>query len=185
MQYQGRSKELPKFKSYEKKRSHKRLLGRRSVMNHFLSKFSLVIASIFVTTGGWAQTPIVKAVIPFSFSVNDVTVPAGTYTVTSVTTNSDILQFSDWKQKAHVLSMVQPNGNNNPKGADNVLVFHRVGGRYFLSEIRCRSCGIDSYLPVSKAEKLAKTRTLEAALPTGTNIGMGNDILVPFKIATP
>jgi hypothetical protein len=151
-------------------------------MNHLLSKFSLVIASIFVTTGGWAQTPIVKATIPFSFSVNGVTVPAGTLTVSQMSTNSDILEFSNWKQHAHVLSMVEP---SDSRGADNVLVFHRYGGRYFLSEIRCRNRGIDSYIPMSKAEKLAKTQTLEAALATGTNIGTGNDILVPFKIATP
>src|SRR5262252_5434680 len=105
-------------------------------MNRILSKFSLVIALTLITAGVWAQTQTkaMRATIPFDFVINNKLVPAGTYTVSSEATRSEIVKFSNPAGNEQMFSTVVPESPSNSQG--NALVFHKYGDRYFLSEIR-------------------------------------------------
>ena len=141
-------------------------------MNRILSKFSLVIASTLITAGVWAQSPAVKATIPFDFTVNNTTVPAGTYTVSEESMTGNILKFSAGSQHVDMLAAVLPT-EAKTKGRD-VLVFHKYGDHYFLREIRCQSCAMNSYLPESKAERWQRIQAQDSvakiAPPSATDV---------------
>jgi hypothetical protein len=128
---------------------------------------ALFVASLFITAGVWAQS--VKATVPFDFTINNTTVPAGTYIISSSSTDHDLLLISDQK-RVRILSAALTDVGNS--GRDNVLVFHKYGDQYFLSGIRSETASMHLRMPVWKAEKRAKTQTQEAGLP------YNNDVIV-------
>ena len=140
-------------------------------MKRITSAIALFVASIFITAGVWAQS--VKATIPFDFTVNNTTVPAGTYIISSASTDHDILSISDQKH-VQLLSTVLPNPAH--AGKANVMVFHKYGNQYFLSEIRSAdSSSMNLRLPVWKAEKRARMQTQETAAAAGP---FSSDVMV-------
>jgi len=135
-------------------------------MKRTIAAIALIVASIFITAGVWAQS--VKATIPFDFTVNNTSVPAGTYIISSTSTNQPVLRISDQKH-VYVLSAALPNGGNG--GKDTVLVFHQYGNQYFLSQIRSESPSMNLRLPTWNAEKMARTQTqVAAALPSSNDV---------------
>jgi hypothetical protein len=50
------------------------------------------------------------------------------------------------------------------KQKTNVLVFHKYGSQYFLSEIRSEDSAINVKLSTSKQEKMARTETEQAGV---------------------
>jgi hypothetical protein len=146
-------------------------------MNRILSKFSLVIATTLIATGVWAQTSAksLSATIPFDFIVNNQLVPAGTYTITSDGSRSEVVKIADRTQNEHLFSFVLPEASDKWQG--NSLVFHKYGDRYFLSEIRCQNCSMNSSLPLSKTEKWARIETQGSAMVPISE----SDVLVALK----
>jgi hypothetical protein len=134
-------------------------------MKRTIGAIALFVASVFITAGVWAQS--VRATIPFAFTVNDTSVPAGTYIISSTSTNQPVLRISDQKH-VYVLSTALPNSGNG--GNDTVLVFHRYGNQYFLSQIRSETPSMNLRLPTWNAEKMARTQTPVAALPVGSDV---------------
>ena len=133
-------------------------------MKRTASAFALFVASLFITAGVWAQS--VKATVPFDFTIDQATVPAGTYIISS--TSSDVLRISDQKH-IHLLTAAMANQGNNGKG--NVLVFHKYGDQYFLSEIRSTDlASMNLRLPVWKSEKRARAQTQVAGIPFSSDV---------------
>ena len=134
-------------------------------MKRTLNLIALFVASLFVTAGVWAQT--VRATIPFNFTVNGTYVPAGTYTITSAPTDHHIIEIRNSNNNVHILSMAL---DDDSKGKDNVLVFHRYGDQYFLSEIRSENASMELAFTTSKEEERARTQTLEAGVPSSGDV---------------
>ena len=137
------------------------------VMKRTIAAIALFVASIFITAGVWAQS--VKATIPFDFTVNNTTVPAGTYIISSASTDHLVIRISGQKD-VHLVSTALPNTANDSKA--NVLVFHKYGNQYFLSEILSETASMNLSLPVRKAEKRARMQTQEtsAVLPSSSDV---------------
>jgi hypothetical protein len=135
-------------------------------MKRLTSVLALFVASLFITAGVWAQA--VKANVPFDFTINNTTVPAGTYTISS--TSSDVLRIYSDQKHVHLLTTALMDQSN--AGKANVLVFHKYGNQYFLSEIRCKdSSSMNLRLPVWNAEKRARTaQTQEAGIPLSSDV---------------
>jgi hypothetical protein len=134
-------------------------------MKRTINLIALFVASLFITAGVWAQT--VRATIPFNFTVNGSYVPAGTYTITSTSTDHHILEIRNGNNRVHILSMAL---DDESKGKDNVLVFHRYGDQYFLSKIRSENASMELAFPTSKEEERAKSQTLEAGVPSSGDV---------------
>jgi hypothetical protein len=136
-------------------------------MKRTIAAIALFVASIFITAGVWAQS--LNATIPFDFTINNNTVvPAGTYSITSaLSTDHHVLSISDHKN-TYLLSSALPNAASGDNA--NVLVFHRYGNQYFLSQIRSEITGMNLRLPVWNAEKKAMTHMPVATLPTSSNV---------------
>ncbi len=129
-------------------------------MNRILS-IVLVLASTLAAAGSSsAQEMVVKATVPFNFTVRDHTLPAGTYRISSPFNSANVLALSNRDKNAYLLTMGRAY-QANPKHAD-VLVFHKYGNQYFLSQIRSKQGSINIDLPVTKAEKRVRTQVEEA-----------------------
>jgi hypothetical protein len=137
-------------------------------MKRTIATAALFVASLFTTAAVFAQG--VKATVPWAFSVNDSYVPAGTYTIKSLPSDRATLEIATSDRKVHILSMAN-NGARTSK--DNVLVFHKYGDQYFLTEIRSETGSMDLSFPTSKSEKRARTESLQAGIPAA-----GSDVVV-------
>jgi hypothetical protein len=136
-------------------------------MKRTIATAALFVASLFTTAGIWAQAQGVKANVPWGFTINDSYVPAGTYTISPLPTDHLMLEVSNREHKVDILSMAL-DGSRTRK--DNVLVFHKYGDQYFLTEIRSTAGSMELSFPTSKAEKRARTQTQEAGIPAGSDV---------------
>ena len=120
--------------------------------------FGLLLA----TGSAFAQQTHVKANIPFAFTIDGKSLPAGEYTVDSLALDGVSLAIRSRENKVArlVLSSSYSRGVNPfPKTA---LVFHRVNGQYFLSEVMVEGQKVGRQLRTSDAEiQLAKTQPQE------------------------
>lgn len=139
-----------------------------------ISAIALFVAASFVTAGSaLAQDHRVQATVPFSFTVNGATLPAGTYTIGSEISAPNVITISEREKNVHLMALTLP--DRNASSTSNKLVFHKYGNQYFLSEIRCDSASMNAHLNTTKQEKWAKAQTQEAALRSN------NDVLVALN----
>lgn len=133
-------------------------------MNRIKSLIPLIAAAIFqITPSLTAQEIVFRADVPFQFSVDDKTLPAGTYRLIR---QGEFLQVENEKQSAGAFAMLFA-GDSSHSGHD-VLIFDRVNGTYFLRTIDDSSSGRCIQLPVSRTEKNAikvMTATLKSPSP--------------------
>ena len=103
-----------------------------------------------------AQDYGVKANIPFDFVVRNQVLPAGEYTVVNQGSVNQAILIRSVEGKTAMLSLTQPCSSPDPS-AKTKLVFHAMGGRYFLYQIWTQGNSSGRQLPKSKAEvELAK-----------------------------
>jgi len=128
-----------------------------------IAAIALFVVASFIATGpAHAQDYTVKATVPFNFTVGASTLPSGTYTIGSRTTTPAVLSIRNWDKQVSILSMGLPNQSN--PGRNNILVFHKYGNQYFLSDIRSEGAAMNLHFPTTKAEKRAKAQVEEAGL---------------------
>lgn len=144
-------------------------------MKYVASKVALFIAALFVTGGVWAQDHEVKATVPFAFTVNSTVFAPGAYAIKYDSTSPQVLRIDGWEGGSHsrVIALPNPSGS----GRSNVLVFHRYGGLYFLSEIRDTDAFQCYRFFPSKAEIKARSSMQQAALAPNSN----NDVLIALN----
>lgn len=106
---------------------------------------------LLLATASYAQGTHVRAAVPFNFIVGSQALPAGDYTVQSMGSASTALVIRNNDEGKAIMSVAsscrQLNASENTR-----LVFHRVGNRYFLSEIWEQGESSGRKLPVSAAE---------------------------------
>jgi hypothetical protein len=120
-----------------------------------ITAIALVSAATFITLGSaLARAQTIEAKVPFAFVVRNDVLPAGTYRIRSVGTN--LLQIETRDSRVSELSITHFD-NSGPAGK-NRLVFTKYGDQYFLRQILCESASINSALPASPLEKMAKLR---------------------------
>jgi hypothetical protein len=109
---------------------------------------ALFAASSLAAAGNLsAQEHMVKANIPFDFTVNNNVLPAGTYTISSLSPSA--VQVRNVNGHVAELSLVQ---NDDKRSTTPVLVFQRYGNQYFLHEILAANA-MNVAVPRSKREQ--------------------------------
>jgi len=135
---------------------------------------TLILAAGFLTAGSAiAQTNKATADIPFSFSLNGRTLPAGHYTISTESNNPTVLSVEDREDSVHIMAIALPGADESKR--DNTLVFHKYGNRYFLTTIRANNASLSCHLMPSKQEKWAKAQKQEASLR------IDNDVVIPLQ----
>jgi hypothetical protein len=100
----------------------------------------LAFVSAVVSANG--QSSRVRGNVPFEFIVGDRSLPAGEYTVRSMTSGGEVLRIAD----GDVLAIANGDGHRSTlRMANNLvskgkapsarLIFHRYGNQYFLAEV--------------------------------------------------
>ena len=96
-----------------------------------ISAIALFAASTITVAGSaLAQAHVVRANIPFDFTLNNRVLPAGTYSISKGMEN--LVTVRNEASRATVMTSSYGNGK---LAASPVLVFHKLGGSYFLAEV--------------------------------------------------
>ena len=97
---------------------------------------SLVAVALLGASGLYAQTEA-TATIPFEFTVQNTTLPAGDYTMSAASSSHDVMFIRNVETRKAIL-VLAPSAVTEYKGAQdkNVVLFHRIGDRYFLAEVK-------------------------------------------------
>lgn len=129
-----------------------------------ITSIALFALISFVTIGSIsAQERAVKANVPFDFTVGNKLVPAGTYTISSDSPNTILIQNGE----RHVAIFSSAYADDKPSNTGK-LVFHKYGDQYFLSEVLCSSVDMNLEIPTSKAEKRARVQ--EASINNASQV---------------
>ncbi len=112
--------------------------------------FAAVIATVLNAYPAYAQgAKAIKADVPFAFTTNGKTLPAGTYRIESVGDNRALWRISgtDQRARAFLLPLILSGSSD-----DNAqLTFHQYGNRYYLAGFNTSSYEVK--LPASRTEK--------------------------------
>jgi hypothetical protein len=109
---------------------------------------ALFAASSLAAAGNLsAQEHTVKANIPFDFTVNNNVLPAGTYTISSI--SPYVVQVRNVNGHIAEFSAVH---NDDQRSKTPVLIFQRYGNQYFLHEILAANA-LNVAVPPSKREQ--------------------------------
>ena len=122
----------------------------------------LAIANFALAGTSFAQSKLVRANVPFDFTVGKQLLPAGTYTIK--TQSSGLIVIKNQDKPLTVMTIVDQDGARSPNGGK--LMFHKYGDQYFLSEILCDDADMNLKIPDSTKEK--KVRLQQARLLTST-----------------
>src|SRR5277367_3064307 len=109
----------------------------------------LAIANFALAGPSFAQSNGVQATVPFDFTVGNMLLPSGTYTIKEQSTHLIVIKNHD--KPIATLTLVNQDGKKSPNGGK--LLFHKYGGQYFLSEILCEQADMNLEIPTSKTEK--------------------------------
>ncbi len=138
-------------------------------MKRIIAKVVSLMAFVcFLTAAGYSQQPILKADVPFEFSVGKKTFPAGEYQVAQVATH--ILALRNSSNGVLAVVLTAPMLTQNPKYSAK-LRFEVKDGRPVLSEVW--TDGMEGYkLFVSnRLPALAQNQPGGAQATTATYVG--------------
>jgi hypothetical protein len=121
---------------------------------------SLILGVVLLPSLAYTQgvSGAVAANIPFAFTVNSTTLPAGSYTIRNLGRGNDVLQISSYEAKAGMLTTAIHSGKKSDR---TVLVFHRYGDRYFLKSIERNGYASGYEFPECKLEKELRAQIMK------------------------
>lgn len=127
----------------------------------FVAIVATALLALAITSPARAQLPgtAMRAYIPFDFSVNGKTLPAGHYEVRRITEAPEglIIRSVDNKRDHVVFETESVQQNQLPRRDE--LVFDRYGDSYFLSEVLVGGTETGRRLAPTRAEKQLRRET--------------------------
>jgi hypothetical protein len=112
----------------------------------------------FAISGVQAQENGIKANVPFDFVVGNQVLPAGEYLVTPQGSANQAILIRSTDSKSAAMTVTFSCASSSPS-KDTKLVFHTLGGRYFLSQVWAQGYSQGRELRKSSAEiEMAKNQ---------------------------
>ena len=93
-----------------------------------------VLAVLLLATAARAQQNAVKADVPFDFVVGDRAYPAGEYTLKAALNGSSVIRIENMNEVSAAFTQSNSCSKATPS-PETKLVFHRMGGHYFLYQV--------------------------------------------------
>ena len=115
----------------------------------------VVTSSLLAIAGGRAQAQVVDPIrveIPFDFTVRQVQLPAGHYTIKRFGSDAEAMEILGDGNRQPVLFLVE-SAQLLREPDRSELIFDRVGDQYFLSEVFEAGNEIGIALPRSRSER--------------------------------
>ncbi|MFN0108211.1 MAG: hypothetical protein ACKVZH_05090 [Blastocatellia bacterium] len=103
-----------------------------------------------VTT--FAQTPALKASIPFDFQINGKAMTAGQYTIAEPNSPRGTIIVRGGEKTSAAVAIFRAE-NTKTANAETKLVFRRYGNHYFLTQMTVKGQTTAMELPETKAER--------------------------------
>lgn len=122
---------------------------------------ALAVSLLISVPNTYAQT-VTKATVPFAFTVGQSEMPAGTYTISSVSDSAIVIRNSNTAKG--VVSLFLSEQASSSDGIPK-LVFNRYGDKYFLSQVSPGSGHGVMRLPASKLEKEVRIASIHGGSP--------------------
>ncbi len=123
----------------------------KNMMIRTLVTVSLVVASASILAIAQSR-PLVRAKIPFGFTVANKQLPAGNYTISRTASSNQIVLIRADKGNDAVYSLSN-NRHASKASGDTKLVFRRYGDQYFLAQMWTKGEIAGTTFPVSRAER--------------------------------
>ena len=121
------------------------------------------VAVTLISTGcALAQDRVARATVPFDFTLNGTSLPAGTYEIGTRIDRPSTLSIKNRQGQVNLWAMGLV--NTSEPAQTGSLVFHKCGDQYFLSEIHYPGASRKVIFPASKAEKRAMEHRQDASL---------------------
>lgn len=128
----------------------------------------VALAVLFLATAAHAQTTKVAALVPFNFVAGDRAYPAGNYLFDN---NGPILKVTNTEDTASTEMLLSQACEKSAPSEKTVVVFHQMGGAYFLQQIWVAGDTYGRELPRSKAEtRLAQNHEKPESVIVAANI---------------
>lgn len=128
----------------------------------------VALAVLFMATAANAQTTRVKATVPFNFVAGDRAYPAGDYLFDN---DGTILKVTNTEDAASSEMLLSRPCEKSAPASKTVVVFHRMGGDYFLQQIWIAGDTRGRELPTSKSEiRLAQNHEKPESIIVAANI---------------
>jgi hypothetical protein len=133
---------------------------RRNLMKRLFVLLSITILAGIITCVQAQERPLVYATVPFSFTVENTRLPAGSYTVYLMNPDSLVrIQSADGRNAA-IIRALPSRGSSDARHAE--LVFQRIDNQYFLSQVREQASNLRRDVALgSRAHELAKNRNAQ------------------------
>ncbi len=129
--------------------------------SRFLVAFSAALALFVLAAPMPAQYNMLRAGIPFEFTVAGKAMPAGEYALES-TLNSRALLLRNYDAGAAAIVVALRGGDAGRYSGQARITFNRYGDRYFLAQVSDGSSGSTFEIPKSREEQeLARTASVE------------------------
>jgi hypothetical protein len=93
-----------------------------------------VLAVLLLATPARAQQNGVKADVPFDFVVGNRAYPAGEYTLRAALNGSSVIRIENMNEVSAAFAQSNACTKGTPS-RESKLVFHRMGGHYFLYQV--------------------------------------------------
>jgi len=123
---------------------------------------------LLMATAAHAQQTRVKATVPFNFVAGDRAYPAGDYLFSN---NGTILQVTNTEDAASTEMLLSRPCEKSSPSEKTVVVFHQMGGNYFLQQIWVAGQAHGRELPTSKSEiRLAQNHEKPESVIVAANI---------------
>jgi hypothetical protein len=120
-----------------------------------MAAIALSIAATFLNVRtAAADDHGIRVRVPFSFTVNNTSLPAGRYTIESDLSRPSMLIIRDESDSIKMIDYGM--SDTSGMGKTGMLLFHHYGDQYFLSEIHFSTRSKAIFLPASKLEKRAR-----------------------------
>jgi hypothetical protein len=106
----------------------------------------------------------VAANVPFNFTVEDVRMPAGNYSLVPLSSTSGVIQLQNRETgKSILVNAPSSLAVYTRNGAETGIIFHRYGDRYFLSEVwtpsgaqyHAKPCKLEREMQASNGKQVA------------------------------
>lgn len=121
----------------------------------FTFAFALGLALIINAGPIIAQQPLaIRADVPFEFTTNNKTLPAGTYRIDPATDSRVVWRLRETAAGDSVFVLARTIEAVGILDSDIRVTFHRYGDKYFLAGFKTSSYEVE--LPISKAERTTR-----------------------------
>jgi hypothetical protein len=132
----------------------------------FVALVGLVFASAL-----YSQAVNIRAQVPFRFMVGDQPYPAGEYVVQTLVSDTNLTYIGNRNEPKSAMTLPHAIGSGTP-AKSTVLVFHRIGNRYFLYQVWAEGSSVGLEFRQSSAEKeLAMNKTKPETVSVAAHIG--------------